>query len=295
MEKNRVYDWFLRFIKGWVMGMDFVLPGISGAALAVVFGLYERIVRFIAHITTDFFKNVFFFIPVGCGVLTGIYIVSHPMSFLLENYMTPVLWFFVGAILGTMPDLWRKSGEKGRKPLHIGMLVTTFVIAAPIFILMAGSESLGNLQVNTWTAFGAGAMVAFVAFIPGFSSSTFLVMLGMYRELIDSCKALELSVLIPFGAGLVLFAFPFSRLIEFLLKRVFTGFFHIIIGFVLASAALVAAKASEGYDYLQIGTLFCVVTLIAGAVFSYWMCAVSKKYEQDETIDRSPSAGEERT
>jgi putative membrane protein len=180
MEKNRIFDWLLRFIKGGVMGMDFVLPGISGAALAVVFGLYERIVRFIAHITTDFVKNVFFFIPVGCGVLIGIYIVSHPMSFLLENYITPVLWFFVGAILGTMPDLWRKSGEKGRKTLHIGMLAGTFAIATPLFVIMAGSESFGNLQVNTWTAFGAGAMVAFVAFIPGVSSSTFLVMLGLY-------------------------------------------------------------------------------------------------------------------
>jgi putative membrane protein len=89
---------------------------------------------------------------------------------------------------------------------------------------------------------------------------------------------LELPVLIPFGLGLLIFAFPFSRLIEFLLKRVFTGFFHIIIGFVLASAVLVAVKASEGYNYLQIGTAACVATFVAGAMFSYWMCNVSKKY-----------------
>jgi len=65
-------DWILRFFKGAVIGMDFVLPGISGAALAVVFGLYEKIVMFIANIRKDFIKNLLFFLPVGLGALLGI-------------------------------------------------------------------------------------------------------------------------------------------------------------------------------------------------------------------------------
>jgi putative membrane protein len=78
---KKIFDWFLRFLKGAAIGMDFVLPGISGAALAVVFGLYEKIVSFIANITKDFFKNLMFFIPVGLGGLLGIYLISHPISF----------------------------------------------------------------------------------------------------------------------------------------------------------------------------------------------------------------------
>jgi len=279
MEKNRVYDWFLRLIKGAVIGMDFVLPGISAAALAVVFGLYERIVQFIAHITKDFSKNVFFFFPVGLGALLGIFLVSFPMSFLLEHYQTPVLWFFVGAILGTMPELWQKSGEQGRKPFHIGILVASFILAA-LFLLFSSNWAIGELVLNPVTAFGAGAAVALIAFIPGFSSSNFLVLFGLYEQMINAYKTLNFAVLIPFGLGIILFAFPFSRGIEFLLKRVYTGFFHVILGFVLASAVLVATIASDGYDYMQIGSLICVLTLIAGAAFSYWMCRVSKKYEE---------------
>ena len=276
-------DWILRFFKGAVIGMDFVLPGISGAALAVVFGLYEKIVAFIANIRKDFLKNALFFLPVGLGALLGIYLVSHPISFLKDNYQTPFLWFFVGAILGTMPELWTKSGEKGRKPKHIIILVCTFILAA-FLLLFSGGWALGELELNPLTSFISGGIVAFIALIPGFSSSNFLVLFGLYGQMIDAYKSINLAVLLPFVLGMGVFVIPFSKLIEFLLKKLFTGFFHVIIGFVLASSILVAAIASgwqqEGgyYNYLQIGTIACVVTFAAGAAFSFWMCRLSKKY-----------------
>jgi len=297
---NKTIDWFLRFLKGAAIGMDFVLPGISGAALAVVFGLYERIVSFVANITKDFFKNVLFFLPVGLGGLLGIYLISHPISFLKENYLTPFLWFFVGAILGTIPELWKKSSEKGttegerrgRKPIHIILLVTVFILGTTLFLVTLGrsvqqSWTLG-FEPNPVMAFFAGAAVALIVFIPGFSSSTFLLLIGLYDKVIHSYKNFSenLSFLIPFACGMLIFVFPFSKGIEFLIKKFHTGFYHIIIGFVLASAVLVAAIASGWqqesgyYNYLQIGSVVCVITLIAGAAFSYWMCKVSGKVEK---------------
>jgi len=267
--------------------MDFVLPGVSGAALAVVFGLYERIVEFIANITKNFVKNILFFIPVGIGGLLGIYLISHPISFLKENYLTPFLWFFVGAILGTVPELWQKSGEKGRKPIHLILLVCVFIIGTTVFLLTLG-ETLG-IEPNPVMAFFIGAAVALIIFIPGFSSSTFLLLFGLYDKVIHSYKNFSenLSFLIPFAVGIIIFVFPFSKSIEFLIKKTFSGFYHVIMGFVLASAVLVAAIASgwrqEGgyYNYLQIGTAACVLALTAGAAFSYWMCKISKKYENN--------------
>jgi len=283
---KKILDWFLRFLKGAAIGMDFVLPGVSGAALAVVFGLYERIVSFIANITKDFFKNILFFLPVGLGGLLGIYLISHPISFLKENYLTPFLWFFDGAILGTIPELWQKSGEKGRKSVHLILMVTIFILGTALFLLTLG-RTLG-FEPNPVMAFFAGAAVALIVFIPGFSSSTFLLLIGLYDKVIHSYKNFSenLSFLIPFAVGMIIFVFPFSKGIEFLIKKVFTGFYHVIIGFVLASAVLVAAIASgwrqEGgyYNYLQIGSAACVITLIAGAVFSYWMCRVSRNNDK---------------
>ena len=280
---KKVIDWVLRLLKGAIIGMDFVLPGISGAALAVVFGLYERIVAFIANVTKDFIKNILFFLPVGLGGLLGIYLISRPISFLLDNYRVPFYWFFVGAILGTIPNLWRRSGEKGRKPAHIVMLISTFVLAA-LFFLFSLNKTIGQIELTPVTAFGVGSVTAFTALIPGFSSSNFLVLIGVYEQMNTSYKTLNLGILIPFALGLLIFVFPFSKGIKFLLKKTFTGFFHVILGFVLASSVLVAAIASgwrqDGgyYNYLRIASLSCVVTLIAGVVFSYWMCRLGEKH-----------------
>ncbi len=66
----------LRFVKGMFIGSGFILPGVSGGALAAVFGMYERLISFLAHITKNFKENVLFFLPVGLGGVTGIFLLS---------------------------------------------------------------------------------------------------------------------------------------------------------------------------------------------------------------------------
>ncbi len=111
--RNGSKDWLLRFIKGMFIGSGFILPGVSGGALAAVFGMYERLISFLAHITKNFKENVWFFLPVGLGGVTGVFLLSFLVSFLLGAYETTILWFFVGCIAGTVPTLWKEAGKKG--------------------------------------------------------------------------------------------------------------------------------------------------------------------------------------
>lgn len=100
LDKQKKNDWFLRFIKGMFIGSGFILPGVSGGALAAIFGLYERMIAFLANVTKDFKKNVLFFLPVGIGALAGIVVLSFGVSYLLGNFETIILWFFIGCIVG---------------------------------------------------------------------------------------------------------------------------------------------------------------------------------------------------
>jgi putative membrane protein len=102
-------DWILRFIKGMFIGSGFILLGISGGALAAVFGMYERLISFLAHLTRNFKENVLYFLPVGLGGLSGVFLLSFLVSFLLGAYETTILWFFVGCIVGTAPALEKKA------------------------------------------------------------------------------------------------------------------------------------------------------------------------------------------
>ena len=105
-------SWIARIIKGMIIALGFILPGVSGGVLAAILGIYERIICFLAHIRENFVENILFFIPVGIGGILGIALFSFPVEFLLKHYQVPVLWGFAGAIVGTIPSLVKESTKK---------------------------------------------------------------------------------------------------------------------------------------------------------------------------------------
>ena len=79
-------SWLSKIIKGIVIALGFILPGISGGVLAAILGIYERMIRFLAHPFKNLKEDVLFFLPVGIGMLLGIGLFSYPIEYLLENY-----------------------------------------------------------------------------------------------------------------------------------------------------------------------------------------------------------------
>ena len=274
MEKKGIFDWFLRVLKGMIIGTGFLLPGISGGALAVIFGIYERIIEFIAHIRTNFVKNLLFFVPIIFGGLFGIVILSHPLKWGLENYRAQVLWFFIGAIMGTIPELWRKSGVKGRKPYHFAIMAATLVFG---FIFLRFTDLfIGELPQNTLTWIFTGAWISLSGLIPGLPTSNFLMIFGMYEPMLDALRGINFAVLIPLFAGFGISLIPLSKGVDFLIAKKYTGFFHFVIGIVFASTMLIVPT---DYAYLEkpLGTFVCVISVSAGIALGYWMCSISRK------------------
>ena len=69
---NPIADWFIRLLKGALVGIGFILPGLSGGVLAVIFGIYDPLIRFLANLKHKFVKNIMFFLPVAIGAAIGI-------------------------------------------------------------------------------------------------------------------------------------------------------------------------------------------------------------------------------
>jgi len=269
-------DWILRFFKGALIGTGFILPGVSGGALAAIFGLYQRIVSFIAHITKDFIKNVLFFIPVGLGALFGMFLLARPLSFFLGNYEAQVIWGFIGCIIGILPSLWKEAGKEGRSQKHYIILIITTVIG--FFLLFAAKKYLAaQLPLNFITWIFAGVLIALGILVPGMSPSNFLVYLGMYKPMVDAFKTMDLLVLLPLFFGAAVCLFSLSSLVDMLLKKIYAGLFHFVVGIVLASTFLIVPV---NFNYLSSGTIVCVVTLIAGIVLGFWMSKLEEKYKK---------------
>jgi len=269
-------DWILRFFKGALIGTGFILPGVSGGALAAIFGLYRRIISFIAHIRKNFIQNVLFFIPVALGALFGIFVLAHPLSFLLENYEAYVVWGFIGCIIGTLPSLWKESGKEGRCTRHYVILILTILIGS--FLLFSAKFYLNaQMPLNFLTWIFAGFLIALGVLVPGMSPSNFLLYLGMYKPMVDAFKTMNLPVLLPLFFGFAVCLFSLSSLVDILLRKIYAGMFHFVVGIVIASTFMIIPL---NFNYLSTGTIICVITLLAGAALGYWMSKLEEKYKK---------------
>ena len=266
-------DWVLRFVKGAFIGTGFILPGVSGGALAAIFGIYERIISFIAHITHDFKANILFFLPVGLGALTGIFILSFGVSFFLTNYETQVLWFFVGCILGTLPALWREVGKNGRSKRHFVILVMS--VGGVVFLYSGEAVRKGQIPLNFGTGMLAGALIALGVLVPGLSPSNFLVYFGMYQPMVEAFKTLDVLALLPLTLGGAICLFGLAKVIDALLARAYAGLFHFILGIVVASTLMIIPR---DFNYMSWTTLICAAACIAGIILAYWMSKLEEQY-----------------
>ena len=281
LKNNGMVDWVLRFVKGIFVGTGFILPGVSGGALAAIFGIYERMVTFMAHLTKDFKKNLLFFVPVVLGMLAGIVVLSYPLGFFLEHHVAPTMWFFIGAILGTFPSLWKQAGQKGRRPAHIAVMLAA-LLAGTAFLWFGKNLFNEAVSQNFGTWILAGVIIALGTLIPGLSPSNFLLYMGMYTAMVEAFKHLDISVLAPVAIGGLACVLAFSKLVDLLFKKAYAGLFHVILGVVLASTLMIVPRE---YNYLSLGTLVCLVTCAAGAALGRWMSGLEEKYKPAQSAE----------
>ncbi len=277
MNNKKLIDFLLKFLKGMLIGTGAILPGVSGGALAAVFGLYERLIDFIANITKDFKNNFLYFLPVGLGGVAGIFLLSIALSYLFEHAETQILWFFVGCIVGILPSLFKQAQKKGKK--NTDYIIMVFSAALLLVILRKlDNTGINALPLNFYTWIFAGAIFALGLIIPGLSPSNFLVYLGIYKPMTDGIKNLDFSIIIPMGIGAVIILLLLSKLINFIFIKAYSQMFHFIIGVVIASTIMIIPFNSS-YT-LAIG-IVCVITCMAGIILGLFMNKLEEEYKPD--------------
>lgn len=267
MQINNQRVWLLNVIRGALIGSGFILPGISGGALSVVFGLYEPLIKFLAHPFKNFRQNFFFFLPVGIGGILGVFGLSFAVSYLLGNYETIVLWFFVGAILGTIPAMWQDSGKRGRSKLDIGLMIIAFICMT--LFLKFGLSNVSQIDANLWSWVLAGILIGLGLVIPGLSPSNFLIYLGLYKGMSDGIKTGDVGVLLPLFIGVVLVISLLSKVMNWLFEIAYSKLFHIVFGIVMASTIMIVPTDYHGIGMM--GIVAAVVLCILGTILGWKM------------------------
>lgn len=282
---------FYFVLAGVVFGMANIIPGVSGGTMAVVFGVYERLIGILADVRHNLKKEWKFLVTFGLGLVLGILGFGKLMNWALTNYPSQAKMFFVGVILGSLPMLIKSAflpGGRGSRPAFKLQTILPFLIAFACMIPMALS---GDSQAAKEAAKAAGAGAAGVSvltmllmavygvvaastmIIPGISGSFVMLLLGVYGTLIAAVAGLTpigagtleaVKVLLPFGIGVVIGLIYCSKLIRFLLRRYPAATYSAILGFVLGSVWCVF----PGFGQVDIAGVVC---LIAG-VAVLWAC-----------------------
>lgn len=285
-KNNDIFSWLFRLVKGGIIGTGFIIPGVSGGVFAAIFGIYEPMIRFFGNITKDFWKNVKFFLPVGIGGVISVVLVSRVLGEFFKTAEVPLVWFFIGCVIGTLPGLYKKAGEKGRKNKHLYIGALSFVLMCAFLLFIQGI--LKDIKVPTesmWVWLLAGVLMALGAIVPGLSPSNFLLYLGIYGVMMERIGRIDFGVLIPVLVGAAACVLLLSKAFDTLFERTYAGMYHFILGIILASTVMIVplnGRLLENETVLSYSlplVLISILTCLLGAALGYQMSLLEKKYK----------------
>lgn len=233
-------------LKGAIIGVANIIPGVSGGTLAITLGIYEQIISTISHFFKNFKKNMQFLIPLVIGAGIAIVLLSKVINYSLEKYPFPTFLFFIGLILGGVPLLYKKIKKSKKSVSNISVFLVTFGIVILLAILQGENNVVDFNRAGIFlypALFLVGTIASATMIIPGVSGSFVLMLLGFYKPIINTISNLtsfrnigsNLLILIPFGLGILIGIVLVAKLIEFLLKKFEVKTYYGILGFVMAS------------------------------------------------------------
>jgi len=280
----------INFFKGMVIGIANLVPGVSGGTMALVMGIYERLVEAIGRFLTNKKKRkeyFLFLLPIFLGAAAGILLLARAFSFLLssETSAQPTYFFFIGLILGSIPFLITVHKDMRVRPLR----TIFFLIGLGLVVLLAfvggkdnASEtfqvkySLFNIlnitgisiKYGLWLFF-CGVITSSAMVIPGVSGSAILLGLGEYKNVLNFVSELMVVQLLVFGIGALVGIVGCARLIDYCLKKFPSNTYYFIIGLVAASIFQVVMSSLESLSPGLLPVLLSIAAAGCGFAIAY--------------------------
>lgn len=261
-------------LKGIIIGAGKIIPGVSGGMLAITLNVYDRAIKSISNFFKNVKENFTFLFTLGIGILLSILSVSKLIEYTLDNYYLPTMLLFIGMIIGGIPSIVNEAKqEKSLK--NIIIMLIPFIL---IFILSITSNifNMGSVkEVKVIPMILIGIVDAITMIIPGISGTAILMMLGYYDIIISSFSSFtnlsllsyNLSIIIPFGIGMIIGVITLSKIINYLLNRYRISCLYAIIGFSISSILLLLIETLKNNYYIG-EVLISLVLLVVGYFIS---------------------------
>lgn len=271
-------------LKGMVIGLANIIPGVSGGTMAVSMGIYDKLIHCITHLFKEFKKSVLFLLPIFIGAGLALVVLPFVIEKMFASFPLQTNFLFIGLIIGGLPAIWGKV--KGNR-IGAGHIIVFLVF----FAIVAGMAALGETEGNSVALdtgflsmvklFFVGIIAAATMVIPGVSGSMMLLLMGYYHPILETITYFirslivfdihgitrGLSLLVPAGIGVVLGIFGIAKLVEIVFEKYPLYAYSAIIGLIVASpVAILLTAAIPALSVVNV--LTSVVALAVGTVIA---------------------------
>lgn len=271
-------------LKGMVMGIANIIPGVSGGTMAVSMGIYDKLIHSVTHLLKEFKESMKFLIPIFLGM--GIALVG--LSFIIEpafaHFPLQTNCLFIGLIVGGLPAVINKVKGKGIKISYILPFLVFFALVAGMAAVGEKEGAAADLSFSLWSViklFGVGIIASATMVIPGVSGSMMLLLMGYYNPIVAAIKnfvtalaAFDIDgilqgcgILVPMGLGIVVGVILIAKIIEFIFEKFPLQAYWAIIGLIVASPFAIFLLGDVGTITVA-GVLVSVITFAVGFVIA---------------------------
>lgn len=272
MDGRRRAGWLRYLLCGVLIGAGAILPGVSGGVLAVVFDIYRPFMEVLTRprkALPQYWKSM---IPLGLGWCAGFLLFAKGIAAAIALSNAVTTWLFIGLIVGTTPSLFREAGKEGRSA---SAWVSFFLCALAVFAGLFYVSRVVHVQVrpNFWWYNFCGALWGMGVVIPGMTSSSVMMALGLYRPMLEGLARLDLLVLSAALPGMFLTIALLARLVTWFFRRHYAAAFHGILGFVLASTLVIIPTNYTGGGEIALSALCCA----AGFALAFFLARLDSR------------------
>jgi putative membrane protein len=172
----------IKIIKGSLIGMGSILPGISGSMIAAILNIYHLLVNALNDFTKQPFKAIKSVWQYIVGIVFGLFLGFFVIKLFLEIAPLPITLLFIGFILGAIPGIIQIIRKSKTNWHHYAIMVLAFTLMILMLLIQERSSSSNEQYI---IVFLIGAITAIALIIPGLSGATMLMALGFYQTLLD--------------------------------------------------------------------------------------------------------------
>lgn len=269
----------LNMIKGMFVGASMLIPGVSGGSMAIILGIYDELI----YSVSSFFKNkkdsMKLLVTFMAGAFIGIILFAKPLLYLTDKYTFLMMYFFIGAVVGSIPMIYKKAEIKRLSIQSILYIVLGMII---VFLISLIPKELFQIDLSNGIQdyiilMITGIVIAVALVLPGISVSYMLLVLDMYEETIRAIDEFYLPYLLPLGIGILLGIVLMTKILERAMTLYSKATYLIILGFVIGSVVEVFPGIPKGTSIIiSLFNLFLGYFLIRKVSEINWYYSYSK-------------------